>query len=147
MEKYLKITRNPYEEPYHINLIFEASNGEQSGILEIYDSADILKECAKALENFPRHSTDIFLWELGSERPEDNFAFYFRFRVFLLDSAGHCCIQIRLNNNEDFPDKAITKFCINCEPADINRLGKLMKEFSELKTTKLYWDSIDGKLN
>lgn len=98
------------------------------------------------METFPRHSTDTFLWELGSERPEDNFAFYFRFRIFLLDSAGHACIQIRLNNNDDFPEKVITEFCITCEPAGINRLGKLFREFAQLKSRKLIWDGLDGEI-
>ncbi len=146
MRNLIEIERIPYEEPYHINLIVKASNDSCAGQLEIYDNADALKECASALEIFPRHSTDTFLWELGSERPEDNFAFYFRFRIFLLDSAGQGCIQIRLNNNDDFPEKAITEFCIICEPAGINRLGKLFREFALLKSKKMIWNGVDGEI-
>jgi len=146
MKNLLEIERIPYEEPYHINLIFKASNNTCAGKLEIYDNADSLIKCAKALEVFPRHSTDSFLWELGSERLEDNFAFYFRLRVFLLDSAGHGCIQIRLNNNDNFPEKAITEFCITCEPAGINRLGTLFREFAKLKSSKLIWNGIEGEI-
>jgi hypothetical protein len=146
MKNLIEIERIPYEEPNCINLIVKASNNYSASQLEIYDNADALLKCAEALENFPRHSTDSFLWELGSERPEDNFAFYFRFRLFMLDPAGHGCIQIRFNNNGGFPDRAISEFCITCEAAGISKLGKLFKEFSKLKSRKLTWDGIDGEI-
>ena len=36
MNQSIKITRIPYEEPYHLNLIFEATNGSSVGQIEIY---------------------------------------------------------------------------------------------------------------
>ncbi len=83
MASFLKITRHPYEEPHHLNLVVQVSNGTQTGSLEIYTTPEALLRSAEALRAFPRHSTDVFLWEIGSERPEDRWAFYFRFRVFL----------------------------------------------------------------
>jgi hypothetical protein len=90
VSSFLKITRIPYEEPYHLNLVVRASSGSQTGELEIYTTPEALLEGADALSEFPRHSTDVFLWELGSERPEDLWAFYFRFRVFLTKPTGEC---------------------------------------------------------
>jgi len=75
-EKSIIVTRLPYEEPYEVNLVFNASNGLTSGQVEIYDIAERLKELADILEDFPFNSKKTFLWELGSEKAEDNFAFY-----------------------------------------------------------------------
>ncbi len=86
-------------------------------------------------------------WELGSEKPEDRFAFYFLFRVFNNMTQGWTSgIQIRFNNNEEIPFRNITEFCIPCEPAGLNRLGKLFREFAELKSKKLIWNGIDGEI-
>jgi len=146
MSAYIKIERRPYEEPYHINLIFEASNGRAKGVLEYYDNADSLIDIATELEVFPRHNTDVFLYQLGSERAEDRHAYYFRFRVFLTNSTGACSIQLRFNNRKDLPDREIVEFCINTEPTGINRLGKLFREFSKLETRVLEWDGINGSV-
>ncbi len=146
MNKYIRITRHPYEEPYHLNLEIEASNGSHVGTMQYYDNADSLISFAENLEVFPRHNSDVFLHELGSERPEDNFAFYFRFRAFTTNSIGGCAIQLRLNNNEKLPELALSEFCIEAEPAAINRLGKLFREFSELNALTLEWDGTDGKV-
>ena len=146
MNKYIRITRHPYEEPYHLNLVIEASNGSQVGTMEYYDNAETLIEFAENLEVFPRHNTDVFLHELGSERPEDRFAFYFRFRAFTTNAIGGCAIHLRFSNNEKIPDLAISEFCIEAEAAGINRLGKLFREFSKLKATVLEWDGTDGRV-
>jgi hypothetical protein len=68
----------------------EATNGRLRGKLEFYCNASDLVELADELEAFPRHATAEYLWELASERVEDRFAHYFRFRLFTTDSVGHC---------------------------------------------------------
>src|SRR5689334_5400775 len=119
----------PYEEPHTLNLRVEGSNGHQSAMLEIYANATDLVEVAEALTVFPRHKDDVHLWELGSEKPEDRWAFYFRLRAFTINSVGHCALQIRLNNNKSLPEREIAEFCISAEPSQINYLGKLVAEF------------------
>ena len=146
MRQYIRITRKPYEEPYHLNLVMEASNGIQTARLEFYDNADALPKVAKELEGFPRHKDHVFLWELGSERPEDRFAFYFRFRVFAIDSLGHCAIYLRFNNNDALPDREVAEFCIRAEPAQLDRLAGLFKQFAKLKHEVLEWELGDGQL-
>jgi hypothetical protein len=146
MHPYIRITRHPYEEPYHINLVMEASNGKQKWEMEYYDNAESLITWAENLEVFPRHKDDVFLWELGSERPEDRWAYYFRFRVFVTDPAGHCAIQIRFNNNQNLPDREAVEFCIKAEAGQINRLGQLCRKFAELKHELLVWEGNDGRL-
>lgn len=146
MDKYIKITRHPYEEPHHINLVIEAFNGKTRGELEYYENARCLQEVADALKAFPRHNKDYFLWELGSERAEDNFGFYFRFRVFTTNLKGDCAIQLRFNNNEKLPDSEISEFCIKAEPTGINQLGQLFEDFSKLQHTVLEWDGHSGSV-
>jgi hypothetical protein len=143
---YITITRIPYEEPYHIRLVIVASNGPSQGQLEIYINPEVFLSLADVLEAFPRHSSDVHLWELGSERPEDRFAYYFRFRLFTTDSTGHCAIQLRFNNNLGLPDREITEFCIEVEPASLTRLGTLIREFAQLKHEVLNWNLAEGKL-
>ena len=70
MKPFVRITRIPYEEPDHLNLIVTASNGRVEGELEIYTNADDLRAFADRLAGFPRHSTDSAIWELGSEGVE-----------------------------------------------------------------------------
>jgi hypothetical protein len=116
---YIRITRYPYEEPHHLNLVMTASNGQLVGKLEFYLNADALTEWATELEIFPRHAKSVALWELGSERPEDRFAFYFRMRLFTTDSVGHGAIQLCFSNNEALPEREVSEFCIRSEAAQI----------------------------
>jgi hypothetical protein len=142
----IKITRYPYEEPYHLNLVMEATNGRIRGQIEFYINSEELIELADEFEVFPGHASAVHLWELGSEKSEDRFAYYFRFRLFTTDSVGYCAIQLRFNNNEDLPDREISEFCIPVEPSGLNRLGKLFREFAKLNHEVLYWEPNDGKL-
>jgi hypothetical protein len=146
MHPYVRITRHPYEEPHLINLVVEASNGKHKWEMEFYDNAESLRLLSENLEVFPRHKDDVFLWEIGSEYPEDRWAYYFRFRVFLTDASGHCAIQIRFNNNRDLPDREVVEFCLRAEAGQINRLGQLCRKFAELKHELLVWEGNEGAL-
>lgn len=143
---FIRIIRYPYEEPHHLNLVMSASNGHASGRLEIYLNAEDLLKWAEGMEKFPMHAQSVQLWELGSEYPEDRFAFYFRLRLFTVDSLGHCAIHFRFNNNAALPDREISEFCIRSEAAQVNRLGRLCREFAQLSHRVLYWSLTDGEL-
>lgn len=142
MKKRIHIVRQPYEEPHHINLIFTASNGESTGELEIYDNADQLKKLADRLENYPFNSAKKILWELGSEKPKDNFAFYFKCEFSLLKQSSDCIVRIRLNNNKN----SLSQFNIQCYPAELNKLGQLFREFSKLEKKTLTWYGFNGEV-
>ncbi len=144
MSYHIKIERIPYEEPYHLQLVWDVSNGKVSSRFEYYDNAESLIKMAENLEQFPRNSSDVFLYEIGSEKPEDRFAYYFRFRVFTTDRRGSSAIQIRFCNNNDLPYREIAEFCIQTEPASINRLGKLFREFSKLEKDFLAWSESEN---
>lgn len=146
MSYFIRIERIPYEEPYHLQLVWEASNGDITSCFEFYVNADALAQIGEALIAFPRHASDVFLFEVGSEKPEDRFAYYFRFRAFTTDSRGHCAIQIRYNNNRDLPYREVVEFCIKAEAASINRLGTLFKGFAKLETEYLSWSETEQYL-
>lgn len=81
MSSYIRITRFPYEEPYHLNLVIAASNGSASGGPEFYINSDDLLVWAEAFETFPLHAKSVYLWDAGSERAEDRFLYYLRLRL------------------------------------------------------------------
>ena len=146
MKPFIRITRNPYEEPYHVNLVVAASNGRQQGELEIYANAEDLAVFARELRGFPRQQGHVARWELGSERPEDRFAFYYRVRVFQVAANGRCAIELRFCNNQKPPDREVVEFSINALPADLDRLGVLLERFSRLEHRVLEWSMSDGEL-
>lgn len=146
MTPFIHIQRNPYEEPHHLNLVMTASNGGVQGRLEFYLNADALLEWAEGVESFPLHARSVLRWELGSEYPDDRFGFYFRLRLFTVDSVGHSAIQLRFNNNAALPEREISEFCIPSEPAQLNRLGRLLREFAQLQHRVLWWTPTNGSL-
>jgi len=117
MKPLIQIVRHEYEEPYHLNLVVKATNGNTAGNLEFYISADSLIEWADGMESFPVHQRSVYLFELGSERPEDRCAYYFRLRLFTTNSRGHCAIQFRFSNNLELPFRESSEFCIAAEAA------------------------------
>ncbi|MEN9600901.1 MAG: hypothetical protein RIS56_507 [Verrucomicrobiota bacterium] len=143
---FIIIHRHPYEEPYHLNLVISASNGVMSGTLEYYCNAEDLGEVGGKLAVFPERKGDTYVYELGSPRPEDRFAFHFALRTSTLDSAGHCALQLTMNNNRPSPDDVSCSFSIRAEPAAINRLGRLLTAFGELMHSELRWSDTDGEL-
>jgi hypothetical protein len=146
MGPYIRLVRYPYEEPFHLNLVMIASNGGVRGRSEFYIGASELISWADSMEAFPMHARSVLLCEIGSERPEDWWAYYFRLRVFTVDAQGHSAIQFRFNNNRDLPDREITEFCVRADPAPINRLGQLCRVFANMKHEVLEWSPTSGQL-
>lgn len=146
MKPFIRITRHPYEEPHHVNLVVAASNGRQRGELEIYANAADLAVVAGGLRGFPKRKDDTVLWELGSERPENRFAFYYRLRVFQVAPNGQCAVEFRFNNNQAPPDKEVVEFSLSVLPADLDRLAGLFERFSKQELKVLEWNANDGEL-
>jgi hypothetical protein len=135
----IEIKRFPYEEPYHVHLFFSASNGVFDGFLEYYCNASDLKDIGKALRSFPKKVPNAYSCEIGSTRPEDNFAYHFALHAYTTDNLGHCALQVVIDNNQDRPYEGACRFSIKAEPAAINRLGKLLTDFAKLKHQQLNW--------
>ena len=144
MKPYIIIRRYPYEEPHHLNLRLNASNGRISGELEYYCNATDLASFGNKLAGFTgRESLE---YTLGSDRSEDRFAYFLKIEVVRIDSRGHCAICIQMNNNFDHPNKERSEFSIPADVADINRLGSLMLGFSQLGHFTLDWRVETGSL-
>ena len=147
MKPFLKLTRFPYEEPYHIELQVEASNDRQHASIEYYTNADDLPALGDALMKFPFTDSKEHIYEIGTEDPTARFAYHLYFRFFLIRPTGDSGIEIRFHNNrEAAPDREIAEFTIPCQVAGINRLGKLLKDFGRLQHRVLEWDGNDGHL-
>jgi hypothetical protein len=142
----IKITRFPYEEPYHLNLWIEASNGKVNGRLEYYCNADDLKQLGNKLLGYSGKRDERILYQLGSEKSEDRFAFFFSLEITPLDSVGHGVIRLRMNNNRPPPEIEVTEFCIPADVADVNQFGQLLVAFGKLEYRVLNWSIKDGEL-
>jgi hypothetical protein len=142
----IRITRESYEEPYHLCLYLEASNGRIHGALEYYCHVEDVQTLGVQLANFTgsRHHEVVYEW--GSEKPADNFAGFLRLRVKPLDSSGHCAVHVRLNNNAEPPRGELVEFSIRANVAEINRLGSLLTGFGRLQHLALEWHVQDGRL-
>ena len=101
---------------------------------------------ARGLRGFPRGKDDTVLWELGSERPEDRFAFYYRLRAFPVGPRGRCAVEFRFNNNQAPPDREVAEFSVQALPSDLDRLASLFDGFSRLEHRVLEWRVEDGEL-
>jgi hypothetical protein len=147
MKPFIRIIRHPYEEPYQIDLVVTAWNGKLWGEIEIYTNPGELKLIGRELHGFPKGRDDIVLWEIGSEDPLERWAFYFRFRVFIVHPGGLSAVELRFNNNQKPPYQEVSEFCIPAHPSDLDRLAHLLVRFSELKHTTLEWNISDGVLS
>ena len=156
---FIQITRHLYEEPYQLNLVILASNGLASGGLEFYSNTSQLEKLGHALRDFPSHDSANHLFELGSERPEDNFGSYFRLRAhgkkrltYVDNSRTRCYIQLRLNNNASVKDYIIdapqlTDFNIEADFESVKNLGILLVNFAKLEHQRLFWNPSEGLLD
>ncbi|MGD0093586.1 MAG: hypothetical protein ABSE73_27065 [Planctomycetota bacterium] len=135
----IRIRRFPYEEPHALHLVFYATNGVFEGRLEYYCNANDLNKIGSALQLFPTKVPDEYNYQIGSTKPEDNFAYYFALRPYTFDAAGHCALQVVIDNNGRRPGEGACRFSIQAEPWALNRLGKLLLEFAKLRHHELTW--------
>jgi len=154
MKPFIQITRHLYEEPYTLNLVIIAGNGTAMGSLEFYLNPENLNEIGEALANFPMHDKASYLFERGSEKTEDNFAWFLKFQ---LSSPGGLqnkfTLRLRFNNNEHLrefhfaSDPQLTDFGFVMTGESTRNLGELLTEFSKLNHQRLYWTNETGVLD
>jgi hypothetical protein len=142
----IRVVRFPYEEPYHLHLLLEASNGRLYGELEYYCNADDFEQLGNQLTNFSGKRGEEVVYERGSEKPKDRSAYFLSIRAKPVDLSGHCAVRIRMNNNQQEPDKEMIEFSIKANVADLNRLGRLFIGFRRLEHRVLQWQVQDGRL-
>jgi hypothetical protein len=147
MTSLLKLTRYPYEEPYHVQLLLEASNARQHATIEYYDSVQDLSKLGDELIQFPFTPTQEYTYEIGSEDSAKRCAYHIRLRFFLISPRGACGIEVRFSNNRpEAPFRETAEFTIQAEVAGVNRLGELLKDFGKLRHRVLEWDGVNGHL-
>jgi len=135
------IERVPYEEPHHLELHWTIESEETSSRFELYDNATILSKFAKVFKNFPNHNEDEFIYQLGSEKSEDNFSYFFRLHIFLKNHRGHdATLDVRFVNNQEYADTRIVDYRLYSTTPRLRKLASLFKEFSKLESRILYWD-------
>lgn len=142
----IRIQRFPYEEPYHVQLDIAAENGRFSGRLDFYTGVQELKKLAADLQSFPKCFGDEVKFIYGSPHKDDRVYRHLVIRAYTIDGVGHCAIQFIFNNREEEPDEGTASFSIRADAGAINRLGKLLEKFSELKHLELYWSQLEGEL-
>ncbi|HEX4809576.1 MAG TPA: hypothetical protein VH325_11640 [Bryobacteraceae bacterium] len=143
---YLVVRRYPYEEPFHMQLEFSVSNGLFSGTTDIYCNVGDLKEIGNRLKSFPTRLGDEFRYEYGSEDPARRHYRYFLLRAYTIDNAGHCALQVKMNNNTREPHEGTCTLSIKAEAAALNRLGSLFLTFSQLEHLEFHWNLEDQEL-
>jgi hypothetical protein len=143
---YIIVRRNLYEEPYNIHLEVVGSNGIFSGTTDIYMGVHELKEIGDALQTFPAKVPDEYKYEYGSEVVSKKYYRHFWLKVYTIDSAGHCAVQIHINMNQSNPNEGICEFSIKAEASAMNRLGKLFSDFHKLQHLEFRWTPSDGEL-
>lgn len=143
---YIHIRRIPYEEPYHTQLEFRASNGTFTGAMDFYCHVDDLADMAKSLKSFPAKPGDEYVYEYGSDEAGDRTYRYFRLRFYTTDQTGHCAVQFTVDLREEAPDEGVCTFSFRVEPSAIHRLGQLLENFHKLRHLELQWSPAGGAL-
>ncbi len=146
MQQHLLIRRLPYEEPHHTQLEFTVSNGVLAAKIDIYCGVQEIAELGRALTNFPKLIGDEYVYEYGSEKPEEKFYRHFKLKAYTVGNVGNCAIQFTVNLNQPEPEEGICKFSLTVLPAEINRLGELLLVFSKLEHLELQWSPKDSCL-
>lgn len=146
MKTKLIVRRHEYEEPYHTQLEFIASNGSFYASTDIYCGVQQIREIGEGLRQFPRKVGDEYRFEYGSEDPKDRYYRYFHLRAYTTDNVGHCAIQIKVNQNTIEPYEGQSTFSIRADAAQINRLGDLFLKLSELKELEFHWSPTEAEM-
>lgn len=136
---YLTVRRYPYEEPHHTQIEVIASNGDFTARTDFYCNVSELAAIGRALQKFPRTIGDEYKFEVGSSDPAARTYHHFVLRAYTIGSAGHCGLQISINQKQPEPDEGISCFSMKVEPASISRLGNLFLSFAELRHLEFRW--------
>lgn len=139
LEEQIIIRRHPYEEPHNLQLEFRLSNKSFAATIDIYLTTEQLKKIGAELARFPKKIGDEFVFEYGSENPDDRFYRHFVLRAYTTGAAGHCALQFKINLNQKPPAEGIGVFSLQAEPAAISRLGDLLLSFAALQHRELHW--------
>ena len=104
-----------------------ASNGHYSMTQEFYAVPDFFRDFARNLRRFGKTLRDEAILEAGKEDETQ----FFRVRAFFYSGVGRAAVEVRSSDGSAAPYRTRAEFSIECETADVNRLGEQLEEWSE----------------
>lgn len=97
-----------------------ASNNRLSAEQDFYVYPAELMRFSEQLQSFPSSLNDVVELRYGED---PKFYCFFLLRALVLDSVGHCAIELKFDNRSDPPLKAAASFFMAAEAASINSFG------------------------
>jgi hypothetical protein len=136
MSSLLRVTRVPYEEPYHLDLVFEAAIPGYRATVEVYTSVADVRDAGERLARFPDDGD--FHWEIGDRDPARS-PYHLALHAWRLDGAGHGALAVRFASHGDALTRRVAEFAFQVVPADLDRLARQLRAFAELRELVLEW--------
>ena len=103
-----------------LQLEFAASNDRLAAEQDFYVYPAELLQFSEQLQSFPSTLNDVVELRYG-EDPQ--FYCFFLLRALVLDSVGHCALELQFDNRDAPPLKAAASFFMAAEAATINSIG------------------------
>jgi hypothetical protein len=134
---------------YEIN--FRANDGVTHGSIAFYLDSPIWARIGKALISFSRKSKKEYSFKINSvnyhsESPLNHRPFFLFHALKITGAKGNAALQITMNYEKYNTTMGETSLAVITEPSAIERLGKLLIEFSHPKYELLKW-SVEGDVD
>ena len=104
-----------------------AANSTANATMEAYLYPDQIENFASELERFPTGAAHEVELESGSSNPK--WYGHLRLRVYVKDGVGHSAVEVLMDRRGDPPNRASHHFYLPCNPADMNELGRRLKQW------------------
>lgn len=104
-----------------------AANSYAAATMDVYLYPDEIENFATELERFPTALAHEVVLESGSSDPK--WYGHLRVRVYVMDRAGHSAVEVLMDRRGKPPGRASHHFYLTCNPADMNELGRRLKQW------------------
>jgi hypothetical protein len=130
-----------YEDLYHTELEFIASDGVFAGRARIFTSAETFGTIANGLIAFCDDPTSKFIYRT------DDHGSAFRMICQSTSRTGNCALQIDMRTNLRDPFEGSCLLTLHSDIAAILKLGARLREFGRLSHEELHWlPNGDGRM-
>ena len=110
-----------------LQVAFTAGHSSANAAMYVYLYPDQIEHFAAELERFPTGLTHEVVLESGSSDPK--WYGHLRVRVYVMDSAGHSAVEVLIDDRGEPPGRASHHFYLPCNPADMNEVGRRLKQW------------------
>ncbi len=117
-----------------IELVVCASNGRQTGAMEVYLHPDDLRSFGAHLQSFPTDMDHVVSLESGGVASE--WYGHFLMRAFVLDTSS-CALEVLMDSRGEPLSEARLHFYVELEAACANRLGRAIEGWDVLNAQPL----------